>query len=402
MPSVATYRTATATLAIAAALAVTACGSSSHAPSAGPSRPSAAAPVSSSTQGWPTLLDGPSHYGVSAADGPTTSQIRWRRALGAAIVAGPVISAGGVAYVAAANGVLHAINVKSGRDEWTFNGGASYGGEDLSTSALILASGEILWPGPGNRLYALSSSGKLLWTLTGTSQLLTPVLDSATGLLVLADLSGHISGYRLNSPTQRPAKLWAHRLTHTSFGNPVIAADGTIYQTSGNCLFALSPAGRVRWSVTTPSAVEVSAAIATNGIVVFGSNNRKEYGVDPDGHVRWTEPIGNYTYSSPLALPGRRVIFGNHSGQMTILDSDTGQVIRRDTGTGQIWTSAAVDAGGDVYFATRMGHIYGFGPSGRRLFDLSTGGKYDSYPALATDGTLLVGGDNGTLYALHS
>jgi outer membrane protein assembly factor BamB len=152
--------------------------------------------------------------------------------------------------------------------------------------------------------------------------------------------------------------------------------------------------------VTTPALVEVSPAIATDGVVVFGSDNRREYGVDPDGQVRWSDPIGNYTYSSPLALPGRRVIYGNHSGQMTLLDSDTGRVIRRDAGTGQIWTAAAVDRAGDVYFATRLGQIYGFGADGRRRFDLDTGGKYDSYPALAPDGTLLVGGDNGTLYAI--
>jgi outer membrane protein assembly factor BamB len=376
------------------------CGGSSQPKSPGPSQPSAAAPIAAPSPGWSTLLDGPSHYGASGSIGPQTATVRWHRALGAPIVAGPVVSAGGTTYVSAENGVLRAIDVQTGKQRWAFDGGGSYGGEDLSTSALILPSGEILWPGPRDQLFALSADGKLLWTLSGVSQLLTPVVDQATRLLVLADLTGHISGYRLTSPTRRPTKVWSRRLSHESFGNPVVAADGTIYQTSGDCLFALSPSGQVRWSVTTPAAVEVSPAIAVNGIVVFGSNNRKEYGVDPNGHVRWTEKIGNYTYSSPVTLPGRRVVFGNHSAQITILDSDTGQVLRRDTGAGEIWTSAAVDSRGDVYFATRTGQIYGFGAGGHRLFDLDAGGKFDSYPALSQDGTLLVGGDNGTLYAI--
>lgn len=46
------------------------------------------------------------------------------------------------------------------------------------------------------------------------------------------------------------------------------------------------------------------------------------------------------------------------------------------------------------------GHIYGFGTSGHQLFDLNAGGKFDSYPALAPDGTLLVGDDDGTLFAI--
>jgi outer membrane protein assembly factor BamB len=304
--------------------------------------------------------------------------------------------------VAANNGVLHAIEIRTGRDRWSFNGGGGYGAGDLSTSALILPSGEVLWPGPRDRLFALSRSGKLLWTLTAGDELTTPAIDQEGHLLILADLAGRITGYRLDAPTRKPRMAWSRRLTKTSsYGSPVVATDGTIYQTSGDCLFALDPSGRLRWSVTTPAPVEVSPAIATNGIVIFGSNNRLEYGVSPNGHVRWKEKIGNYTYSSPIAFGDRRVAFGNHSGQMAILNTDTGRVIGRDTGAGELWTSAAVDVHGDLYFASRTGHVYGFDANGRRLFDFAAGGKFDSYPALAPDGTLLLGDDNGTLFAFR-
>ncbi|MDQ6729622.1 MAG: PQQ-binding-like beta-propeller repeat protein [Actinomycetota bacterium] len=314
-------------------------------------------------------------------------------------MAGPVTS-GGTAYVGADNGVLHAIDVATGRDRWTFDGGGSYG-SDLSTAALVLSSGEILWPGPRHRLFALTATGRPLWTLLGGADLLTPVVDSRASLLVIADQAGQVSGYRLRSGTAAPRRVWARTLASTSFGNPVVAADGTIYQTAGNDLFALSPSGHTRWTVPTPAAIEVSPAVGVNGIVVFGSNDRYEYGVNPNGHLRWKEKIGNFTYSSPLTLAGRRVLYGNHSGQMTILNSDTGQVISRDSGQGQLWTAAAVDAHGDVYFASRTGHIYGFDRGGHRLFDVASGGHFDSYPALAPDGTLLLGADDGTLFAFR-
>jgi len=112
--------------------------------------------------------------------------------------------------------------------------------------------------------------------------------------------------------------------------------------------------------VTTPATVEVSPAVGVNGIVVFGSNDRYEYGVNPDG-----------------------------------------QVLSRDSGQGRLWTAAAVDARGDVYFASRTGHVYGFDGAGHRRFDVAAGDHFDSYPALAPDGTLLVGDDNGTLFALR-
>jgi outer membrane protein assembly factor BamB len=316
-------------------------------------------------------------------------------------VAGPVVAPDGIAYLAANDGILHAIDVSSGRDRWTFNGSAHYGG-DLSTGALILADGDVLWPGPRHRLYALTPQGRLRWTLTATADVLTPVLDPRGDLLIVADMSGRIAAYQLHRDGSVPQKVWSRRLASGSYGSPAVAADGTIYETSGNCLFALAPSGHVKWTVTTPDQVEVSPAVATNGIVVFGSDNRLEYGVNPNGRVRWTEKIGNYTYSSPLAIPGRRVLFGNHSGAMTILNSDTGQGIRRDRTSGQLWTAATVDSRDDVYFASRLGHIVGFTATGRSLFDRRTGTRFDSYPTLAPDGTLLIGAVDGTLYALRS
>jgi outer membrane protein assembly factor BamB len=388
-----------AAMTLAASIALAGCGAGSGGLSAaGRSGPTTAGPVSSAGSGWPALLHGPSHFGAATVTGPTRATVRWRRALGGPIVPGPVVSADNVAYVGSDNGVLHAIDVATGSQRWSFDGGADFG-VDLSTAPLLLAGGELIWPGPQHRLYGLSAAGKLRWTLPAGADLLTPVLDR-NGLLVVADQAGQISGYRLGAGFAKPMLVWTHRLASSSFGNPVIAADGTIYQTAGNDLFALSSGGTIRWTVKTPKAVEVSPAVAVGGIVVFGSDNRDEYGVDPDGTLRWRIKIGNYTYSSPLTLPGRQVIFGNHSGQMTLLNSDTGKLLHRDQGQGELWTAAAVDERGDAYFASRTGQIYGFTGAGRELLDFNAGGKFDSYPALAPNGTLLIGSDTGTLYAI--
>lgn len=192
--------------------------------------------------------------------------------------------------------------------------------------------------------------------------------------------------------TARDSKDWLFSRRGRPWSTRVLLPSGDTLALPLSRLTACSllPTGPIRWSVTTPAAVEVSPAIATNGIVIFGSNNRLEYGVNPDGRIRRREKIGNYTYSSPIALPSRRVVFGNHSGQMTILDTDTGHVVRRDTGDGELWTSAAVDAHGDLYFASRTGGFYGFNPNGRRVFAFDTNSKFDTYPALAPDGTLLL------------
>jgi len=347
---------------------------------------------------WPTLLHNASHSGASTVAGPSGSTIRWQRRLEGPIVAGPV-SARRVAYVASTAGVLHAIGLTSGRDVWTFDGRGHYG-SDLSTSSTVLGDGTILWPGPRNKVFAVSPAGHLRWTLTSPDEPLTPVVDAAGGRLVVADTSGNLTAYRLRSDGRAPVRQWTRSLGTVSYGNPAIGSDGTIYETAGNSLFAVAADGRTRWEVRTTQLVEVSAAIAADGTVVFGSNDLLEYGVTPNGTVLWRHEIGTFTYSSPVTLPGNRVVYGNHHGQMTTVDTRDGHVISTDLVPGKIWTSAAVDVHGDVYFASRSGGIYGFGPTGRRLFAIQAGGTFDSYPAIASNGTLLVGGDDGVLRAI--
>jgi outer membrane protein assembly factor BamB len=350
---------------------------------------------------WTTLLRGPSHYGAAAAVGPQSAHVRWQRNLGSGIVAGPV-TRGNVAYVASDGGVLHAIDISTGRDLWTFDGGGPLGLEDLSTAPTVLADGLVLWPGPHGRVYALSPDGKLRWTLSSPAEPLTPAVDERSRLLVIADAGGSVSGYRLiPGGNVAPARLWSRSVAHPSYGNPAIGADGTTYVTGGDSLYALSPSGALRWQVKTPQPVEVSAAVAQDGTVVFGSDNKIEYGVNPNGNIRWQHAIGNFTYSSPVGVPGDLVVYGNHSGVVSVLDAADGQLVRSVHGTGQIWTSIAVDSRGDLYFATQSGGIYGFGPSGSQLFQIQAGGKFDSYPAIAADGTLLVGGSDDVLRAIH-
>ncbi len=103
--------------------------------------------------GWSTFLHGPLRFRAADVRGPL-SAVRWRRQLEAPIVPGPV-TLGKIAYVASDGGVLHAIDVGSGADRWSFDGRGAYG-SDLSTAPTVLGDGVVLWPGPRHRLFALT------------------------------------------------------------------------------------------------------------------------------------------------------------------------------------------------------------------------------------------------------
>ena len=147
------------------------------------------------------------------------------------------------------------------------------------------------------------------------------------------------------------------------------------------------------------SGTEVSPAVSRDGIAIFGTNDMFEYGVDHDG-LLWRFPRNSLSYSSPAVTDAGLAYFGDHNGYMNVVDVHSGCLVARYQGGGEIWTSPAIDARGDVYFGTKSGHILGFAFDGTKLFDIDTHRTVDSYPAITADGTLLIGSENGLLYAI--
>jgi outer membrane protein assembly factor BamB len=352
---------------------------------------------------WPQFGGDALHSGASRVVGPQRGHVRWRRRLEGPVVPGPAVGGHDVIYAASNGGVLHAIDLATGRDRWRFDAHGAYG-SDLSTAPTVLRGGSLLWPGPHDTLYALAADGRLRWRLRLGAMPLSPA-PAARRTVIVSDQSGWVRSLDLRGG--RPHVRWQVRAGAVSYASPAVTADGTVYVTADRDLVAIRD-GRIVWRYATGALSEVSPAVAADGTVVFGSNDEHEYGVDPSGRLRWRYRIGALTYSSPVATPGGLIYFGDHHGVVSALDLE-GRLIARVAGLQPtprlrsvgVWTAPLVDGRHDVYFGTRPGHVYGFAPSGRRLFDIDTGATVDSYPALARDGTLLIGSESGWLYAVR-
>ena len=362
-----------------------------------------ARPVSS----WPAAIGGARHTGTSAAHGPTTGRVRWKRQLEGGVTPGPVVAANGTIYAASNAGVLHALDPATGRDLWTLDGGAGYG-SDLSTSPAVLDDGTILWPGPRDRLYAISPDGRLLWFEQFDAMVLSPAVGGH-GAVYVASQDAHLTRLDVGDGTHR--RRWTIPLGSISYGSAAIGPDGTVYTSADESLVAIEDRGDtadVKWRFDTGFLVETSPAVGPDGTIVIGPNGHFEYGVGPDGTERWRYDRRELSYSSAAVTEDGVAWFGDHNGYMNAVDARTGVLVRRVHGllrTAQrksagVWTSPALDIDGNVYFGTRPGHVYGFAPSGRQLFDIDTGATVDSYPAITADGALLIGSADGTFYAV--
>ena len=70
---------------------------------------------------------------------------------------------------------------------------------------------------------------------------------------------------------------------------------------------------------------------------------------------------------------------------------------------GAIESSAAIGAGFTVYMGSQTGGVIAInGSEGRLLWQFGTNGcTVQASPAISWDGTVVIGGDNGVVYALH-
>ncbi|MEO7557259.1 MAG: PQQ-binding-like beta-propeller repeat protein [Acidimicrobiales bacterium] len=354
---------------------------------------------------WPAGMADNRHQATSAASGPRTGTLRWRRQLEGAVVPGPVIAGDGSILAASNAGVLHALDPLTGADRWTYDGGGSYG-DDLSTSALVVADGTILWPGPHSMLFAVSASGAALWQEQFDGLVLSPA-PGVNGRVYVADRAGSLTAIEVGAGGAH-RRVWTLDVGSPTYGSPAIAGDGTVLTTGGNDLVAVTDAGdqgAIRWRFATGALIEVSPAVTRRDVVVVGSNDGNEYGVDLSGDQRWRFHIGDFPYSSST-VAGDDVRFGDNDGHLYRLDANTGE--RRSEARSQpsggspdgVWTAAAVDVAGNAYFGTTAGHLLGADPDGSILFDLSTAGMVASYPAIGATGDVYIGSGDGYLYAL--
>jgi len=375
-------------------------------------RPATPSTVAKGASAWPGAIHDARHSSAvdSGVVGPQAGRIRWERQLEGNVTPGPVLGADGTVYSASNAGTLHALNPATGQDRWTFDGGGSYG-SDLSTTPSILRDGTILWPGPSDTLIALNPSGQLLWRQRFAGFVLSPA-DRGDGRVYVMDMAGTLSALDVGPAGHRVA--WTLKLGALSYSSPAVSATGTAVAAVADAVVGVTDRGdhgEPVWRWRAPATVEVSPAIGPDGTVVVGLNDDYIYGLGSDGAQRWRWRKGDWSYSSAAVTPDGRAYVGDHLGFLDVLDAATGSLVRRlatipksepHPGGVGVWTSPAVDSAGNVYFGTVVGHVYGFGPDGRQLFDVNTGATVDSYPALGPDGTLYIGSANGRLYALGS
>jgi len=242
------------------------------------------------TKSFPTEAPIPS---LRSGPGP-----RWRVKLGAPIYASAAIR-DGVAYVGTTGGIVHAVDVASGKVKWTLTAGRA-----LYAQATV-ADSSVYVPCENGYLFSIDrNTGKERWRYD---------LGDARASRVTPhdpDIDGDFD--------------WDYR------GSRPILADGVIYVGAGDGgMHAVDAAtGARKWRFAAKDRIR-GDALVDGSRLVFGSWDGFLYSVDrATGSEVWKRDTGVLINNTPALVNGK-VIVGNRGGLLVAFDPATGKTIWR-------------------------------------------------------------------------
>ncbi|MBI5486109.1 MAG: PQQ-binding-like beta-propeller repeat protein [Deltaproteobacteria bacterium] len=346
-------------------------------------------------------------YRTGRANGrvPRAPVLRWEHTVGGEIRAQPVIAPDGTIVVASLGGTIAGVG-PGGERKWTFEPG-----DRIYSTPFIDGDGIIYVGADTDSLYALGPGGMPKWTILPAEDTEKPELhDVDTAPIVRGDVGFVGAGLYVYAFDVRGTVRWRTVLGNKVFSSPALLPDGTVVVGSqDDKVWALRPAGAVRWTYETAADVDGTPAVdELRETIYVGGDDGKVHAISFGGKRRWTVDAGGFVRSGVgVDAEGRVYVttFGPVARLMAI-DGEGGWVRWTvDAGTGPtaeygIRSSPVVDPEGVVLFGAPGGFVRAVSSEGEELWTFRVPDDVDSGPILGDDGTVYFGCDDGVLRAI--
>lgn len=245
-----------------------------------------------------------------------------------------------------------------------------------------------------------AQDGSLEWMVSLQGYTSSSPALSADGSAIYLGVSTATAG-RIIAVTPAGRVLWSVTRADWVDSTPAVGPDGTIYVGSHDGrLYALQPAnGAIRWSYNAGSFISSSPAIGSDGTLYFGSGSFRLHAVGPDGRERWTFPVGDWIESAPAVAVDGTIYVGCRDGSLYAVTREGRERWRFRTG-GRIDGSPAIGADGTIYIGSTDQRMYAVAPDGGKRWDYFTNGAIFSSPVLGADGSVYFASDDTRFYSL--
>jgi len=334
------------------------------------------------------------HTGRSALRGPREAPvILWRVRTRRRVFASPVVDAQGRAVFASLDGSVLAVD-RAGVVRWTYRAPDRVFGAPAATGNLVVFGHD------GNRFVAVDDRGNERWSFATGDDADAPVTVGPDGEVYLA--SAEVTAL---SPTGQ--LRWTTPLRAHAFGPVSLSTNGRVYATdlAGRVTVLDARQGTVLRRIELPAPIHGGALVLDDGGFVVAADDGHIRCYAPDGALRWDHAtqgaaVGLGARTTPALTRDGLVLVGAEDGAIYGLHVADGREGFRVQTALPVRSSACIDADGWIYVGSQDDQVRALDPTGTLRWSVNLGADVDGSPTILPDGTLVVGADDGALYAL--
>jgi outer membrane protein assembly factor BamB len=342
------------------------------------------------------------HTARAAGHAPLAKpEVAWSRDVGGPIEAQVVTSPDEqTLYVASLGGSLTALARADGAKKWTFDlGDRAYATPCVGEDGTIYAASD------GKKVIALTPEGKTRWTLDAEDEADTGLTMAKDGTVVFA------AGRKVYGVTPLGFVKWRFAAKRKVFTSPAVAPDGRVFfGAQDHQVHALTPQGGPVWSADLGADVDGSPTLGDDGAVYVGTDGGEVVRLDPgDGHVVWRARVGGYVRGALSITRAGDVaagVYGPTPREILLAAADGAvRLALPIQGTGArefgVHGGALEDDAGVLLFGAQDDSVRAVASGGEILWSFATGADVDSPVTLLSDGSVVVGSDDGKVYMLR-
>jgi outer membrane protein assembly factor BamB len=352
------------------------------------------------SSGPPSMLHlDPRHTNRSPFAGPSSPNLAWTFDAGGPIQAAPAVLEDGTIVVASLGGKLFGLGANGELRYSVDLGERVYAAPLVQNDAVFVGS-------DAHKFFGLSKEGAIRFRLDADGDVDTGASPTPWGGIVFA------SGKVVYAAKPDGTVLWRVQARRKCYSSPAVGTDGTVFVGSqDHHFYAITSEGKVKWSVDLGADVDSSPAIEDDGTVVVGTDQSEVVALSPEGpEIRWRVNVGGYVRGA-ISIGRDGTIFVGTYGptpHLVALEPEDGRVRFRFSirGTGSpefgIHGGPVEDREGRLFFGAQDDHAYALNSDGSLVWKFKTGGDVDAPLVITPGGLLLVGSDDGRLYAVGS
>ena len=250
------------------------------------------------------------------------------------------------AYVVSGDGILKAIDMQTGEEEWDLD-------LKVKTNSSPIINSNRLYIGTDEGLKVINiNSHEIIWDYDCSNVESTPFLYDDVVYFGCDD--GHLYGL----DKKDGSVVLNKKLDGELKSSPVVVDDSIYIGSTNGKLYSIGTDKQKNWEFTTGDEI-LSSPSYINESVIFGSNDGSIYSLDEsNGDLNWKVDLNNKVISSPTVDEHDNSIYiGSDEGNLTCLDSRDGTVKWSYHTGGPVQSTAALK-NNLLAFGSNNGYLY--------------------------------------------